>query len=193
MMNRLLLLTTIFAAAAIAQLSSPRAGFVRDRSGALRPVLGIAGNFVTGDPIAEGVISAGFGKTVGYAKKESELLVLRSGEIVERMEAPRGEAIFYPDRRGEIAEIYFPETRELWRAQKSGFEKMLNVAFPHSTVTFDGDEISLASGERLRIREQIQTVEWLSDAWLVVRGASALYAIRVTGEIVVNQLPEAAK
>jgi len=192
-MNRFLLLTTLFAAAAIAQLSSPRAGFVRDKSGVLRPLLGIAGNLVTGDSIAEGVISAGFGKTVGYAKKESELLVVRSGEVVERLEAPRGEAIFYPGARGEIAEIYFPETRELWRAQKSGFEKILSAAAPHSIVRFQSDEISVASGERLRLPEPIQTVEWLSDAWLVARGASALYAIRVTGEPIVNQLPEAAK
>lgn len=190
-MNRLLFMTALLAVTAIAQITPPRAGFVRDRGGALRPVLGIAGSFVVGDAIEEGVISAGFGKTVGFAKKSTELLVLRAGEIAERADAPVGDALFYLGNSGEIAEIYFPETRELWRVRKSGFEKLADAPPPHSDIAFQSDEISLASGTRLRIPESIRAVEWLSESWVVVRGDSALYAIRVTGDAAVIQLPEA--
>src|SRR5450755_188731 len=34
-----------------AQLTAPRIGFVSDRDGALRPVMGVSGTFLLGDPV----------------------------------------------------------------------------------------------------------------------------------------------
>jgi hypothetical protein len=192
-MKRISLLIPLLAAAAIAQIKPPSAGFMRDRIGALRPVLGITGSFVAGDALEQGVISAGFGKTVGFAKKELELLVVRDGQVTERLAAPAGEARFYLGASGEIEDIFFPETQELWHVSKSGFEKLAHSTPPHSAVNFENDEISLAFGVRVRMPEQIRGVEWLSDVWVIVRGDRALYAVRAKEDPVVVELPESAR
>jgi hypothetical protein len=191
-MKRVPLSILLLSAAAVAQIKVPTVGFMRDLSGALRPVLGITGSFVAGDALDQGVVSAGFGKTVGFAKKELELLVVRDGQVTERLPAPAGEARFYLGTSGEITDIYFPETQELWRVSKSGFQKLAPVTPPHSAINFENDDISFADGVRVRMPEQIRGVEWLSDSWVVVRGDRALYAVRAKEDAVVVQLPEAA-
>jgi hypothetical protein len=183
----------LFTAAAAAQITAPRFGFARDRAGALRPVLGVAGSFLLGEPLQEGVISAGFGRKVGFAKTENELLTLRAGEITDRTPAPTGEATFYLGTDGEIAGIYFRSQQELWRVRGSGFEKLANAQEPLPVVDVRGDEISLPSGTILRLPEPVTAIEWLSDSWVIARGSTALHAIRLTGEADVLQLPEAAK
>jgi hypothetical protein len=168
----------LFAASATAQIGVPRLGFLRDRAGALRPLLGVSGNVMLGEPIEQNVISAGFGRTTGFAKKQNEVLRIQSGKVVERMAAPSGEALFYL-AGAEIAAIYFPEAKERWRLSKSGFDKEIGVEEPLA--------------ERLWDSGWITNFEWLSDGWAVVRGQNTLYAIRVNGDKAVMQIPEPAQ
>jgi hypothetical protein len=183
---RLWTILTLFAVSAAAQVGTPRLGFVRDKAGALRPLLGVAGNVVLGESIEENVISAGFGRTMGFAKKQDELLRIRSGKVVERIAAPTGEAKFFL-AGGEIASIYFPEAKELWKLSKSGFEKDTGIEEPQT--------------ERLWDAGWITNFEWLSDAWVVVRSEGTLQALRVVGapqgiihsDRSVMQIPEPAQ
>ncbi len=193
MMKRLCLVFVLVTAGAVAQVSAPATGFVRDRAGSLRPVLGVAGSFVLGDAIEEAVISAGFGKSLGYAKTEAEILVLRSGAVVERHAAPAGSSVFYLGNEGEIEQIYFPSVRELWRIQRSGFKKMADADGPQTPFEVRGDEVTLRDGTMIRLPEPVADPEWLSDNWIVVRGPRALYTVRIGSDARVMQLPQAAQ
>jgi hypothetical protein len=193
MMKRLCLVFLLFTASAVAQVSAPATGFVRDRAGSLRPVLGVAGSFVLGDPIEEAVISVGFGKSFGYAKTEAEILVLRSDAVVERHAAPAGSSLFYLGSDGEIEQIYFPSVRELWRVQGSGFKKMADTDIPQPPFEVRGDELTLRDGTTIRLPEPVGDPEWLSDNWIVVRGRGALYTVRIGSDARVMQLPQAAQ
>lgn len=187
------LVFVLLAAAAVGQVSAPATGFLRDRAGSLRPVLGVPGSFVLGDPIAEAVISAGFGKSFGYAKTESELLVVRAGGIAERHAAPAGAAVFYLGSNGEVEQIYFPSARELWQVQRPGFRKAAGADSPQAAVEVRNDEVTLRDGTTVRLPEPVADAEWLSDNWIVARGARALYAVRIGVDTRVIQLPQAAQ
>jgi hypothetical protein len=193
-MNKLLVCFLLLATAALAQISEPRRGYVRDRNGAIRPVLGVTGSYVLGDAIASDVVSAGFGRTFGFAKMQNELVRFRTGEIVERTMAPDGPAVFYMGSKGELDLIYFPLTSDLWRVTDSGYEISNNALQPEAKIAVREDEVSLPSGDRIRVAAgNLQGVEWLSDSLIVARGADALFAIRLNAEILVLQIPEAAR
>jgi hypothetical protein len=61
-----------------AEVTSPRIGFAHYQDGSLRPVLGVAGAFVVGEPISTGVNAAAVSGTGGLIAKHSKLLVLDS-------------------------------------------------------------------------------------------------------------------
>jgi hypothetical protein len=191
MMMRLLLSFVLAAAGAVAQVSAPAAGFLRDRAGCLRPVLGVAGSFVLGDVIEIDVISAGFGKTVGFAKTETELLVVRDGKLAERHAAPSGHAVFFMGNDGEIDQVYFSAARELWRVSRSGFNKVSDTEPPQSSFEIQDKEVTFRDGTFLRLPEPVSEVEWLSEVSLVARSSRALYAIRIGAGAL--QLPQAAQ
>jgi hypothetical protein len=173
------------AAIAMAQIRPPQAGFVRDRAGALRPVLGVAGAFILGEAVETGVLSAGFSRDLGFVKTASELVVFRDGLAVERMEAPAGPAEF---TFGARPTIYFVDTGEMWEwPRRTGSRAARSLAELHC----ESGDIVLASGERVRTPEPAAEVERMSDDWVVARTASALYAVRVTGAgRTIVQLPE---
>jgi hypothetical protein len=181
MMIRVCLFLLLGVGTAVSQIAAPAAGFVRDRAGCLRPVFGASGSFVLSEILEEGVLSAGFGKTAGFAKTADTLLVIRSGEVAERLPAPTGPAVFYPDASGEMARIYFPVTRDLWRARGSGWEKFAEEQQPDNV---------LPEPVRLAFAETVVDWEWLSDEWIIVRQPTVLHAVRVVGERLVVQLPE---
>jgi hypothetical protein len=177
----LLLCTAI----AMAQIGPPRAGFIRDRAGALRPVHGVAGAFVLGEAVETGVLSAGFSGKLGFVKTASELIVFRDGFVVDRIEAPTGPAEF---TFGARPAIYFVDTGELWEwPRRTGWRAARSVADLHCDYGY----VVLASGERVRTPEPAMEVERMSEEWAVARTESALYAIRITGtERTIVQLPE---
>jgi hypothetical protein len=76
-----------------AQLTAPRIGFVSDRDGALRPVMGVSGTFLLGDPVVQSVLSAGYSGTFGFVKTESSLTIL-SDAINVNLPCPPGSALF---------------------------------------------------------------------------------------------------
>jgi hypothetical protein len=192
-MIRLYTLLILVTTAAVAQVSTPQNGFVRDLTGCLRPVLGLPGSFVLGDAIEQGVVSAGFGKTAGYAKTHSEILVIRGGAVAERLAAPAGSSVFYIGSEGEVEQIYFPSARELWLVRRSGFQKTADADPPQLPFELRDGEILFADATRAKLPENAAAVEWLTDKSVVVRGARALYAVRIGGSEPVMQLPQAAQ
>src|SRR5260221_14688765 len=59
-----------------AQIATPQIGFMQDGGNALRPVYGIAGNFVLGDSSAADVQAASFSGSFGMLKTASTLIVI---------------------------------------------------------------------------------------------------------------------
>ncbi|MFN3322280.1 MAG: hypothetical protein ACK5AZ_02190 [Bryobacteraceae bacterium] len=99
-------------------LDLPRLGFVADSEGALRPIWGIAGNFVVGLPHLTGVRSAAASDLAVVVKLDDALLVLdREGNELHRWHAPQGSVFvaFAPD--GHPGVVHYPETGELWRIE----------------------------------------------------------------------------
>ena len=178
----------VLALTALSQVRPPRAGIVRDRAGALRPVYGVAGAFVLGDALETGVLSAGFSGATGFAKTARELLVLHDGAIVERIPAPSGPAEFHFEADPGV---YFPESGEVWSTKT---RRLTPAARPQTRLAAEGDEVALPAGGRVRLPELVLAVEWMSEDWVVARGAEALHAIRAGGgTAAVVRLPEAAQ
>ena len=107
------------------QATAPRAGCIRDGDGRLRPLWGIAGNFVPGEAIAEGVISAACRDGRAVVKLGRELLLVdERGVVSGRWQAPPGPALFAYDAAGRPALVYFPEERLLCRLLREGLQPL---------------------------------------------------------------------
>ena len=86
-------------------LEIPRLGIVRTGRGNLRVVFGVAGNFLAGPKMLDGVISAAFSGRVLAVETEEEVLVLTpAGEIVWR-EPRSGPVLFAFREDGSLARM----------------------------------------------------------------------------------------
>ncbi|MCW5982479.1 MAG: hypothetical protein KIT09_30615 [Bryobacteraceae bacterium] len=97
-------------------LRAPRIGYVRDAGGAIRPLLGVRGNFLPGGPLFEGARAAAFSPGGGVVKTDEEVLILDAQQQVSaKLSAPAGDALFALDAGGAPAAAYFPQAAELYR------------------------------------------------------------------------------
>lgn len=112
----LCLLATIARAQPPAQpgIRSPQLGWVRDADNALRPVTGLAGNFILGDSVLEGVVSSAFSGSFGIVKTATALAVLdREGQILFHTETEPGPALFAFSDQGLPAFVYLTQSQTL--------------------------------------------------------------------------------
>ena len=115
-MRRALLFGLLAAGVGFTQLGPPRLGFVRDASGSLRAVIGVAGNFVLGSDLLGDLRSVGFSGRIGIATTDAELLVFDTrGQTVHQREIQGGEAHFAFDRGGRAALACVISTGDLFR------------------------------------------------------------------------------
>lgn len=114
-MTRTLLLI-LWGTAALAQsaFTPPLVGLFRDSQNRLRPVHGVAGSFLAGDPRLDDISSLAFSGRAGMAKTADSVVLLNAqGHAGERLDAPPGDALFAFDCDNAPAFIYFRETGEL--------------------------------------------------------------------------------
>ena len=114
-MKRLLFVFSIAAlGSAQSTLAPPTLGFVHDNAGALRPVLGLAGNFMLGDPIASDVSSTAFSGSFGFAKTSNALAIFDlQGRTILSVDAPSGPALFAFARTGQQGLVFYPQSGAL--------------------------------------------------------------------------------
>ena len=118
--------------------SPPLVGMARDETNRLRPVYGMAGNFIAGQAAGDEVVSMAFSGKAGIAKTETQLLLLdESGVAVTRYPAPPGTALFAFGADGMPAFCYFESTGELWRIAA-------NTLDPVKTAELEQDDEALA-------------------------------------------------
>ena len=109
MMKALPAALSFLAASAWAQpaIAPPQVGFMQDATGSVRAVYGLAGNFLTGDPIASGVISAAYSGSFGLAKTDSTILITDAqGQAIAASDALPGPALLAFASDGKPALVY---------------------------------------------------------------------------------------
>ena len=143
-----------------APLSTPQIGFAQDGAGALRPLLGVAGSFVWGDPISANVNSVAFSGQSGLVKTDDALIVLDpQGRCVSSIDAAPGPALLAFARDGSPALAFASGNLLTWSAR--GWQP---VAFDPGAVPGN-----------------IQSVFWpdLSHAGLIVQRDTGLWDVRI--------------
>jgi hypothetical protein len=138
-MKAILITVTLAGIVACAQpaLTPPQIGFLQDGADSLRPVYGIAGNFILGDSAAEGLVTAAFSGSFGLLKTDSALIVIdRLGHPIASQDAPAGSAFFAFSSDGTPALAYFPSVNLLLLWNGGSFQLVLYDwgAFPANAV-----------------------------------------------------------
>jgi hypothetical protein len=148
------LVTTIFlwAASACAQpaIAPPQVGFEQDGVGSLRPVYGLAGNFILGPSITDQVVSEGFSGSLGLLKTDSSLVAFDSqGNVLASagaslFHARGGPALFAFSPDGSTALAFFASSNTLieWRGgqftpiplqpEELGADTVLAISLPNA-------------------------------------------------------------
>ena len=146
------------AAVCWAQLSSPLIGYVRTSANELRPVLGVTGAFMLGDPLERDVLSAAFTPKTGLVKKDTEVLLYREGRLMSRHSAPAGRAAFRFTPGGEPASMRL-ESGDCQVWTQRGFRPAPEAACAeNSFIEQVGDDwFALHTKERILLKRGEQT------------------------------------
>ena len=173
-------------------LAPPQIGFMQDGAGGLRPVLGVAGNFLTGEAVLGDVRSAAFSGSYGLVKTGSTLLAIdQDGQVAASADAPDGRALFGFSRNGEPALAYIPAANRLIAWKNGAFETV-----PLDAASFsDGAAVSIGArdpdhAELIVQREgglwlvQIALVTGEVDSQAALPGVRAPVLLLATGELV---------
>jgi len=201
-MTRALLVLAATLGSVLAQsgISPPLAGYARDASGLLRPVVGVAGNLVLGRPIAEGVISAAFSGRLGLAKTSDSLYAFDpQGSPLSRIDAPDGPARFFFSAGGVSALVCLSGSSASLLWKDGGFQSAPatdcdSLALP---LLSDGDAILFRKADGTELRTGIEgpalAIEQMGEGWYLVRQAQRRLAVRVLEDrLEMYRLPEAA-
>lgn len=122
-------------------LAPPRLGFIQDATHGLRPVYGVAGNFVLGPPIVANVVSAAFGGSFGLLKTAAALAAFdATGKLLASFDTAPGPALFAFSPDGTRALAYIPAAHLLFESDGNSFQPIplssqqasgvLAIAFP---------------------------------------------------------------
>lgn len=136
-------------------IAVPAIGATVDPSGALRPVEGVAGNFLLGPATLSGVLSAACSDRLCLAKTDSKV-ISATGET----DAPSGPAVF--GLAGGEAIVYFPEPRTFARWHDNTLDPL--------DWSVDGEVLSI------RLRN--------GDAEIAVRRDGAVWVVRSDDSVI---------
>ena len=154
-------LILVFAACVFAQspVAPPVVGLIRDSARAVRPVIGLAGNFILGDAVKTGVISAAFSSSAGIVKTDSELLAIDTqNRVLATLDAPAGRALISFLSNSE-AIIYLEQNQTLLRWNGSSFDSL-----PFDPTQFAGGIVSVAFAGSQAVNFLVQRADGL---WLL--------------------------
>lgn len=116
-MKQFLPIACLCAAAAFAQpaIAPPQLGWISS-AGQLRPVIGLAANFLLGDSIRDAVVSSAFSGSFVIVKTDTSITVLdRQAQVLAQADADAGGALFAFSSDGEPAFVYLTQSKSLLR------------------------------------------------------------------------------
>ncbi len=138
----------------------PGMGAIIDSSGALRPVQGVAGNFLLGPAMLSGVLSAACSERLCLAKTDSKI-VSATGET----DAPAGPAIFAMD--GDQAVVFFPGAQLFARWHDNTLDPLdWVVGGEILSIRSHGGETEIAvrrQGSVWIVRSDDSVIDWIAD------------------------------
>ncbi|HZU25116.1 MAG TPA: hypothetical protein VFA04_06315 [Bryobacteraceae bacterium] len=135
------------AASCAAQVSAPHVGIAGDSAGAVRPVLGIAGNFLEGEPLAVGAISSASSGEAVLIKTASQVRALdTAGHELAHAEVGGGPALFAFATGGAPEFAWLPQGQTLLRRCPTGF-----CACRLSLRAVSGEVLSIGTADRNHI------------------------------------------
>jgi hypothetical protein len=121
----LLLVAAIAYPSAGGGLLPPTAGWVRDRAEFVRPLIGVRGNLLLGEPLVAGAVRCAFSGSLGVVKTRFELLLIGpDGAVLSRSPAPEGDVLVAFGPEETQAAVYFREARELWLRRGGAWERI---------------------------------------------------------------------
>jgi hypothetical protein len=122
-LSAITLMALSMVAGAAAQIRPPQLGFAGAADGTLRPVYGVAGNFILGPPIGGKVISEAFSGSLGLLKTESTLAAFDGqGKVLATTDAAAGPALFAFSLDGKTALAYVASSNTLIEWSAGRFE-----------------------------------------------------------------------
>ena len=178
-MKKTFIIMALWTVVAYAQgLTAPLAGVIRDSQANIRPVIGIAGNFLLGNAQFAAARSAAFSGRFGLVKTDDRVLVLdEHGQLIDSTSAPEGDAIFAFDREGRPALAYFPDTGEL-RSVAPSAEGLCRP-------WYNADDRSAAAAGRCN-PSSIETRSRKHDQPVIVAsGLSGVVSLGVSGDMLI--------
>ncbi len=136
---------------------APRAGCVRDRSGSLRTVYGVASVFLPGPAIRTGLLSAGCSDQLAAAKTAASVEVRDANmRLLGRWRAAAGPARFAFPRSGSAVYVYLPASREL-----QCFEPKRGPHTVAAGTAFDGEALAVAVPDARHLTAVVQREDGL--------------------------------
>lgn len=121
-------------------VAPPQLGFIQDGSRELRPLYGIAGNFILGPAVRGPVVSQAFSGSLGLLKTGSLLAAFnRQGESLGAIDVSGGPALFAFSPNGTTALSYIPSSNALYQWKGGAFSRswlrpvegtVLAIAYP---------------------------------------------------------------
>jgi hypothetical protein len=100
-------------------IAPPKLGWALDGAGALRPIYGLAGNFMLGPAARQGVVAEAFSGSIGLLKTDSSLAAFDlQGRMRGSVDTGEGTALFAfsPDGTSALAYIQANHALIAWRA-----------------------------------------------------------------------------
>jgi len=144
-MKQLTITICVCALSAAAQVTAPRIGMATDSAGRLRPIAGVAGNFIPGEPIASGVLSAAASDVAALVKTRSEIIVIGQGATV-RTRAPEGPALFAFSADGAPAFAWLPTGAALLKWTGNNFARV-----PLETAGISGQIVAIGVSDSAHV------------------------------------------
>jgi hypothetical protein len=188
-MRPFLLVSLTVCAWAQSGIEAPAIGAMVDSSGALRPVEGVAGNFLLGPAALPGVLSAACSQRLCLAKTDSKIFSA-SGET----DAPRGPAVFGIGDNDAV--VFFPEPQTFSRWHDNTLEPLDWIV--------DGEVLSIRlSGEDAEIAVRRDGTVWMVRpdgalaGWIAETGGPVLLlaegVLFATADEIVLRHPDASE
>jgi len=172
-------------AGAAAQIRPPQLGFAGAADGTLRPVYGVAGNFILGPSIAGQagkVISQAFSGSVGLLKTDSTLSAFNGqGQVLATIDAAAGPALFAFSLDGTAALAYVAGSNTLveWKAGQ-----LVTMPFHSELGTVLAVALSNASEASLIVQREGEIWEVASASRRALVGVTAPVLALASGELV---------